>query len=762
MKKIFLCCLSILYVCCVYGQSSIYGTVSDESNVPVAYSTVQLLDNDSAMIVGVHADSVGNFKLTDITAGQYMLRVTSLGYKEKNMVVTVGENATIAQNVSLSRDNYQLDEVLVTGTSYIRKKDHIIAIPSKEQKRHAFTGYDLLYNLMIPGLTIDRREAKVTTSRGEATLYINGVEADIREVTNLRPRDIERVEYYDIPSGRYVGDAASINYITKKPTSGGYVNADAEQTIGYQNGKYNLAAKVNNGSTNYTFFGGAGMQEHDGSVTTKEETFTFPDQEIGRTSNSTDGTYKNSWQYAQFKVSDNKDKRDISALVSLVHNKTPHNDHNDRMLYDAGAADNVYSKTQISQESLRPQVQLKGYFRPAKNQEIIVVVDGAYTKNSYNRLYSENGMQSGTDVDEKLYSFSVRSTYEMQLKHDNTFSAQLMHFHNVTSSIYSDDYDLWQHLWCGETIAYIQYMQQFKNGWVINIYPGVSWLNYKVHGDEHKEYWTFRTNTWAAYRFNDKHMLGAGVGTGNTQASLSYLNNSDQNVDFILTKKGNPNLDNTKYLDCFLTYEGQMKYFVLQLNSIYSIISHNITPIYFVENDRIINSYQSASDLHRFSNTLDISSSFSNKIKLQAKLGYQYVDVKKVVNMSQHTFTASLDANFFVKDFSFNIFGKTPRQEIDESTLAYLRVPGSYGMIVRYNKGNFMAEVGTDSPFTRHNRYHSSADYSVYRFSNVTTSRVNQQTAWVKLAYTLDFGKKTQKDWNDVNRTINSAILKAE
>ena len=73
-----------------------------------------------------------------------------------------------------------------------------------------------------------------------------------------------------------------------------------------------------------------------------------------------------------------------------------------------------------------------------------------------------------------------------------------------------------------------------------------------------------------------------------------------------------------------------------------------------------------------------------------------------------------------------------------------------------------MAEVGTDNPFTRHNRYHERADYGVYRFNNVTTSRVNQQTGWVKLAYTIDFGKKTQKDWNDVNRTINSAILKAK
>lgn len=673
-----------------------------------------------------------------------------------------GEKTDSTRISRLERDTFNLEGIVVTGSSYIRKKDHVVVIPNKEQKKHAFTSYDLLYNMMIPGVSVDRRASKVTTSKGEATIYINGVRADLRDVTNLRPRDILRVEYHDIPTGKYVGDAAAINYITKKTTSGGYVNADAEQTVGYLNGKYNVAAKVNKGNTNYTFFGGAGLQEHDGTETINEETFIFPDKEIGRTGSNLGGKYKNNWQYAQFKVSDNTTNHDLVASVSIVHDKTPHNNHEDRLLYDGNAADNVYSSTGIRQENLRPQMQLKGYFRPSEGQEVTFVTEGAYAKNTYGRMYSENEQQSNTDVKERLYSWNVRASYELQMKHDKTFCAQLMHFHNVTSTTYAGDYDLWQHLWCGETMAYLQYMQQFKNGWVINIYPGVSWLNYKVHGDEHKEYWTFRTNTWAAYRFNDKHMLGGGVSTGNSQASLSYLNNSDQNIDFLLTKRGNPNLNNTKYLDFFLSYEGQMKLFVMQFNSTYSIISHNITPIYFVENDKIISSYQSTSNIHRFSNNLDITSRFPSKIRLQAKLGYQYVDVKKVSNISRHTFTASLDAIVFFRDFSINIYGKTPRKELDESTLAYLRIPGSYGMIVRYNKGNFMAEVGTDNPFTRHNRYHERADYGVYRFNNVTTSRVNQQTGWVKLAYTIDFGKKTQKDWNDVNRTINSAILKAK
>jgi len=46
--------------------------------------------------------------------------------------------------------------------------------------------------------------------------------------------------------------------------------------------------------------------------------------------------------------------------------------------------------------------------------------------------------------------------------------------------------------------------------------------------------------------------------------------------------------------------------------------------------------------------------------------------------------------------------------------------------------------------------------------SQIRTSRIYQQTAYVKLAYTFDFGKKTSREFNSVDRSINSAILKAE
>ena len=127
----------------------------------------------------------------------------------------------------------ELDEVVVKASYLTRESDHILAIPTKEQRKHAVTGYDLLNNLMIPGVSVERSTGSVTTPAGAATLYIDGREVDFREVQSLRPKDIARVEYFDVPTGKYAKDAYAINIVMKPLNNGGYTQLDAFQGVGY-------------------------------------------------------------------------------------------------------------------------------------------------------------------------------------------------------------------------------------------------------------------------------------------------------------------------------------------------------------------------------------------------------------------------------------------------------------------------------------------------------------------------------------------------
>ncbi|MBW4921941.1 hypothetical protein KZY63_12290, partial [Prevotella histicola] len=87
---------------------------------------------------------------------------------------------------------------------------------------------------------VNIEDGKILTPAGPATLYINGREASFREVQGLRPKDVIRVEYYDIPTGKYAKDRAVLNYVVKNYTAGGYTQLEALQTVGFLRGDYNI------------------------------------------------------------------------------------------------------------------------------------------------------------------------------------------------------------------------------------------------------------------------------------------------------------------------------------------------------------------------------------------------------------------------------------------------------------------------------------------------------------------------------------------
>ena len=196
------------YILPVFPQYTIKGLLQGTEQTALPYASVRLLRTDSTFVSGTVTDSLGCYRLNQVSSNDYLLAFSTVGYKPEVIPVTVSNADVTVHTVTLESDNVMLGEIVVKGSSFIQKKDHLLVIPDKQQAKHAFTGYDLLYNLMIPGLTVDRKNKKVTALAGEATLYINGVKADIKEVQSLRPQDIEKVEYYVWPtSGKFAGDA---------------------------------------------------------------------------------------------------------------------------------------------------------------------------------------------------------------------------------------------------------------------------------------------------------------------------------------------------------------------------------------------------------------------------------------------------------------------------------------------------------------------------------------------------------------------------
>lgn len=206
----------------------------------------------------------------------------------------------------------ELDEVVVKASYLTREDDHILAIPTKEQRKHAVTGYDLLNNLMIPGVSVGRSTGSVTTPSGAATLYIDGREVDFREVQSLRPKDIARVEFFDVPTGKYAKDACAINIIMKTLNNGGYTQLDASQDVGYLYGDYNLISKFVTGTKSLNLWAGYSLENPKSSMT-EHEYFNFPDHQLNRQQSYSNVGNRETEEYVQASIS-NRGKKYIWML----------------------------------------------------------------------------------------------------------------------------------------------------------------------------------------------------------------------------------------------------------------------------------------------------------------------------------------------------------------------------------------------------------------------------------------------------------------
>lgn len=762
MKK---CILTI--VLCVLtnvelsNAENLTGRVVDKNEKGLPDVTIRLLQSDSTFVSGTITDSLGNYRLTNLKLQNYLLSVSSIGYVSRLIPISIHQKEQQMMPVVLVDKSVDLDEVTVRGKSFLRQKDRVLIFPDKQQIKHAATGYDVLYNLMIPGLTVDRRKGNVSTFNGEVSLYINGQKADYREVQALRPRDIGKVEYFDMPTGTYAGDKASINYITKERKTGGYVSLDANQTLGYLNGDYNMVAKVSRQNTSYTLFAGHAMTKYDGIQNEKIEHFHFPTHDISRITTTDDALTKKNNQYVQWNVENSNDKRILTGKLSFVHENAPGNYSQTFKSYADMPDKFVKSRNETDQHSLMPGFNLYGNFHLTPKQTLQVTLLGTYTQNQYERNYTEDSFRSATKAIENLYSVRLDANYNMRLKHQNSLGLQLGHIHQISSSDYSGDYDEWTHLWTGETLVMAQYNQNFGKNFFLSLQLGGDILLYRLHGYECKRYVSPHANVMMNYRLSSSQSLLFALNTGNSNPPIDWLNDIDQNIDSLQKKRGNPYLKKANYYISYLAYSLQAGKFNIQLTGYYMGAIPTSAYDYFVEGDKLITGFSSDGDYHAIRSGLSITYPVNSHLRIQTSGFYHYYKSTGKIKAEQSNWGGSVDVNYFWKDFTFNMYGKSTTKTVSMQPV-YTRSPALYGAFVRWSHKGWIAEVGTDSPFNKHNRKIEHLNTSAYQFYNREYSRIFQQTGYIKLAYTFDFGRKTLRAKDKVNTDMNSGILKAE
>ena len=248
---------SLITVECIRkSERKLIGRLIDNHNLPVEFANIQLLNpKDSSFLCGGVSNANGDFVIP-CQQKQALMKVSFVGYK------TICKQVPIAHigNVRMQANSYLLKGVTVEAARVVEKVDRQIIFPTKEQVKTASNGYDLLDNMSLPTIIVNRAERKVLSLKGrDVQIRINDVKASMQDVLALQPDEVTKVEFINVPGLKY-GDSnldAVINYQVRRRYAG-YVSGVSTMQgtkAGFNNSdgyfKYNV--KKSEFSINYNF-----------------------------------------------------------------------------------------------------------------------------------------------------------------------------------------------------------------------------------------------------------------------------------------------------------------------------------------------------------------------------------------------------------------------------------------------------------------------------------------------------------------------------
>ena len=673
-------------------------------------------------------------------------------------------NVSYAQEPDTTKTSVQtkeLDEVVVKASYLTREDDHILAIPTKEQRKHAVTGYDLLNNLMIPGVSVGRSTGSVTTPSGAATLYIDGRKVDFREVQSLRPKDIARVEFFDVPTGKYAKDAYAINIVMKPLNNGGYTQLDASQAAGYLNGDYNLVSKFVTGTKSLNIWAGYSLENPKSSMN-ENEVFNFPDYQLNRQLFYNNAENRHTEEYVQASIS-NLGKKYIWMLRGgMAWNDIRNNVNNGMTDYwqtKASVKDGSILNINSRNKSYRPSVYFYGLHTFSDTKSLDYVFDGYYSRNDYNRFYNEDDKSFHSLVKEDYCYVKANANYSMAFSHRNKLAFSLFEFMRISDSEYTGTSTYNQNLHSSETILFADYSQRLGR-FFFDINPGLSFLTYRLKGMESINHLTPRLQTRAVYKIDKVQQLQFTFALGNTYPRITTINNVEQQIDPIIILKGNPDMDNSILLNPRLSHTVNLNKFALQTGVSYFYQNHSIISDYYIRDGHLISTFRDDCIYHRPS--ADISMTYKPSGSLNMKLSGQWIE-HLVRGGTEHRSLSSISGsamvNYYIQDFSFSVSLATPSRDLINSQISR-KTYWQYQLSAMWKHGNWAIEANANNLFMMKNNIVDELSAPYYSFKQINQSRSYNQYATLKIVYSFDYGKKTSQTPDYEHKNSESAILK--
>ncbi len=750
MKKIVLILTILISVQTIYAQEyQLKGRIVSPGSVPVEYANVILRDNDSVFISGGITDQRGRFQMDNIRNGNYNLQISSIGFETRSMNLADFNKNTDLGNVIIDSASIALDEVTITASHIINQPDKKIVLPTSAQIKASHNGLSLLQQLQLSRIYVDQMQRKISVSGGETVqLRINGVEVSVDEVNALRPEEILRIEHHDDPGLRYNGADAVIDFITRRKESGGHITVDTQNSPHVWFGNNFLNAKVNYKKSEFAALYSGGYRSMSTMWRENSETFNFADgSSLTRVEDGTPDKWANNWNYMHLNYNyQEPEKYFFNATLRANVNGMPRMNYKSN-LYPVGHPENGVQMTDRSRtRDIIPSLDLY-YQRTLKNnQTVILNLVGTYISSENDRAYmekKENEILTDiiTNVEGDKYSVIAEGIYEKGFK-NSKLSAGLKHTQSISDNEYTGNTIAHTKMKQSDTYAYAEFQQKI-NKFNYAVGMGVSRAWFKQSGEGYTNY-NLRPTVRLTYNITDNMFLRYRGVVYSNSPSLSDLSETQQLIDTLQIRRGNPNLKPVRSIDNHLTYNMRHGILSTNLQVMHSYQHKPIMEEVLRENNKFVRMVDNQKSWQRMATELEIKvGPIKDILTISFTNGLRYFDSKG--NNYHHTHTnwyyridvmanyKNFSANFQMQNHMNNLYGETLFHNENFHILG-----------INYRHKNLTVGVMTLNPFVDNwkSGWENVGAYTPSK--NWHYMKESSRLFAVKVAYNFSFGRKYQ------------------
>ena len=740
----------------VKAEGKLIGRIVDSKNQPVIYANIALLNvGDTAIVNSGVSNENGDFVIPT-TEERLRVRISCVGYETLILNCETGNLGTII----LKETTEHIGEVVVEGSLHINKQDKEVYIPNHRQRNTANSGISLLENLMIPQLDVNRMTGEVKSlERKPITFAIDEREVGKSEIDQLRPKDVLRVEYIDMPSGKFADKEIVINFVLRHYDYGGFVEARHHSRYIYSTGNNSIQASFDHKKMNYSLLLGSNYKNDRGARDEKEEDLLLIDNPIHLTTVS-DYDHIKEWQnYGVLRVRYANKDLSLTGKAGITQTRTPEYSSEDHLAYRGSVTENTTAKSTVSSKNRQIYFSANADWQIDAKQHLNIYSQIDFGRNQYHNTFQESdGFDIESHTKEKTFSLQANITYSNNINKRSSFLLQVLELYDHFNDEYRGTINSEQIATQTETIVFPIYTYKPNDRWWFSVRPlGFDVSSWKTLTNS-ETYWSSRAAFNVKNQINKNSSLRYSVWLGNSAPWAGGRSEVEQIVNKYIILRGNPELKKTIFFTNQLTYNLSLKNWQMMVFGEYEQLSRMTKMSYTPENGKLIESYYNDGILHNLRLNIQQTLFLLNR-NLQLKGGIRLerniMTGKEGTRINHITYNAS--AKWHFGDFSLSAFFNSPETILMQT---YDETKADYGIFATYGKKGFYAEVGARRMFNRDKSmltyYH---DYDYYKYDSRQIRDANGPWLYMKLTYSLDFGRKSDRQYVEESSNGSSAIL---